>query len=439
MKKRIGDYILQEEISKCSCGVVYKSMLEHTNKFFAIKMLRKMDMNLIELECSENELTILQVLNHDNIVRIQDVKKSANNYYIIFDYYEGGTLQQHLNKKTKLEEIEVRDITRQIVSALKELYKLLGTHRNLKLSKVFLTYTTDNHLVVKLGGFRLSHIENIVKPYYGDLDNVGPEIKIGKEYTIASDIWSLGSMVYEMLTGLKLETHGNKFIHKINTASYISIEALDFIFRCTKFKSTERINWDDLTEHLFLTNKTTELDIPKFIKEYLHLKNIPEFINLDSDCKYQFDLFVTSKHQSMEINTLIEEEKKSTTPLNKESKDLFEGNFIIGSNVRKEEDVEIKKLNIPSQKSMIYNIDEMNMRDTTIPKKRALDEKEALKKSKRHKNEESEDVINSSDFEFIRLDSSGPIKTSKELIKEAENEFTVKTEGKLNIEEDHFT
>lgn len=280
MRKKIGSYILERSIAKCDRGEVFVATSASSHKFFAIKMIKKEEESI---RYTENELAVLQQLSHKNIVKVQDIKKSSKHFYIIFKLYDGGTLADHLKARgNKLEEGEVRAIAKQLADALNALYQLPATHRNLKLSKVFLhnkSKPSANSLAVKLGGFKHSQIENQANSLYeGDYLNVSPEVLYSRTYTRSSDIWSFGSMIYEMLTGHRLcgslyksAPHSNSEMaeYRFSVKGTPSMEAIRLILRATEWNWKQRISWEELVgDPFFAGGNVTEFAASKVPKQY---------------------------------------------------------------------------------------------------------------------------------------------------------------------------
>eukprot|EP00826_Nyctotherus_ovalis_P048049 TRINITY_DN5621_c0_g1_i9.p1 TRINITY_DN5621_c0_g1~~TRINITY_DN5621_c0_g1_i9.p1 ORF type:complete len:446 (-),score=122.90 TRINITY_DN5621_c0_g1_i9:64-1401(-) len=442
MKKRVGPYILQELIAKCSCGEVYKSFSDEANSWFAVKMLRKDEMNEKEVTRSENELNILQMLQHENVVQLCDVKKSAHHYYIVLEYYEGCTLSEYVKKKGRLGDIAVRVVLRQIISALNSLYQLPAAHCNLTSSKVLLTNLHNPHPLVKLTGFRLSQLGKNCGPFCAGGNNVVSEDQRDESYTQADDIQSLGAIVYQMVTGQELNGRGK---YRIDPRAGTSAEALDFISRAVQGDAGRRSTWEEVLGHpLVAGDKATEFDFERFAAECPVGKDSLGFIELDPGQQYDFMRFpLAERLQSMKLQSLggsssnEEEKKQMETPNNSPKVASFPeppakrekwGGSGSSSEIMK--------------RSIVYSIKDNWIKEPTIPKKhvqKKSDNLELTSRYKKYKEENSEDVENEGGFEILDLDSLvKPMKKSRKKVKDAENDFSVKLEGNISIADEHF-
>jgi len=226
MSKKVGEYIIEDLIGSGAYSKVFKAhkLNDHT-ELYAIKMITKkiliynMRKTLSKkmYKRLEREIEILQMLNHENIVKLKDLMVTDNHYYLIFEYCNGGDLTKYCNNKDgKLDEHTARHIIRQVVEGLNELYNNKAIHRDIKRNNIFLHHPTKNLMspTIKLGDFGFARLITQMKdsePSMGELTrvmsivgtplNMAPELLHDKEYSLKADIWSLGTVLYEILCG----------------------------------------------------------------------------------------------------------------------------------------------------------------------------------------------------------------------------------------------
>lgn len=87
-------------------------------------------------ELLENEIRVLKTCNNDNIIKLFDIKKTANNFYLVLEYCNEGDLMQYLKKKKMLTEEEAVEYLVQILNAFKTLVKSKIMHRDFKLANI---------------------------------------------------------------------------------------------------------------------------------------------------------------------------------------------------------------------------------------------------------------------------------------------------------------
>lgn len=194
------DYNLIKELGSGAYGIVYEGVHKQTGEKRAIKAMNKEQIE--DKEALENELAILKQLDHPNIVKLYEIYEHANNIYLITEQCDGGELFYHITKTKYLTEEQAAKIMRQIFSAVAYLHSNKICHRDLKPENFLLKYPDDDSSI-KLIDFGLSRKLN-ENEYMNDPNGtpfyIAPEILEG-EYTEAVDNWSLGVILYIMLSG----------------------------------------------------------------------------------------------------------------------------------------------------------------------------------------------------------------------------------------------
>ena len=141
-------------------------------------------------------------LSHPNIVEIYDVGEDDGNYYIVMEYVPGKNLKQVLKKRGNLTVSEVIDIMLQITSAMGLAHDSLIIHRDLKPQNILMmddggVKITDFGIAMALNATQLTQTNSAM----GSVHYFPPEQASGKGSTLKSDVYSLGIMMYELLTG----------------------------------------------------------------------------------------------------------------------------------------------------------------------------------------------------------------------------------------------
>ena len=126
---KLENYVLEESIGKVAFGELYLTSIKDDSKKYATKkILREEIENNGCMNYLRNEIAILQYLNHPNIVKFKEVKKTKKHFFIIFEYCNGGKLSQALKKyKEKygkpFDEKIVQHFMKQIISAFKYMHE----------------------------------------------------------------------------------------------------------------------------------------------------------------------------------------------------------------------------------------------------------------------------------------------------------------------------
>ena len=145
----LDDYTLLKCIGKGAFGEVYLTSKKGSNQLFATKKVSKQKVETqINKKYFINEISILKTIQHKNIVKLETIRQTLHNYYIITEFYNGGGLSDCLKKYKMIngkgfsEEI-VQHLIRQIVDALKYLHSRKIIHRDLKLENLLINFETD--------------------------------------------------------------------------------------------------------------------------------------------------------------------------------------------------------------------------------------------------------------------------------------------------------
>jgi len=201
---RLDSFKMIEVIGKGSFGKVFLVKEIKTDNMFALKVLRKD--NIIkrnQVEHTKTERNVLGYINHPFIVGLKMAFQSKDKLYFVLDYCAGGELFFHLSKVGKFEEPRAAFYAAEIVLALSHIHALDIVYRDLKPENVLL----DAKGHVRLTDFGLSK-EGIsssssgATSFCGTPEYLAPEILSRQGHGRAVDWWSLGALLYEMLTGL---------------------------------------------------------------------------------------------------------------------------------------------------------------------------------------------------------------------------------------------
>ena len=334
----LENYTLTKLLGKGTFGDVYLTTKKNSNLSYATK---RMDRELAEhpkyCKYFVNEVSILRNIYHKNIVKIEDLKKTKNHYYIIMEYCNGGSLYNNLEKyMTKYEkpfpEKVVQHLMRQIVSALYYLHGLKIVHRDLKLDNILVNYYSEEdkkninllNADIKLVDFGFAtHISNasLLTTAIGSPFNMDPRIlnkfnshaKCPQSYDEKADIWSLGILCYQMLTGeyAFIGDSLEEISSKIEKGTFkipinLSKETITFLSEMLQYDVEKRSSAAQLSKHPFLNKHIDDFS-------YIYLKNVSNKNNYK-------DLYINIK-DSKNFCSIVN--KEGVKQFNIDSSDLF--------------------------------------------------------------------------------------------------------------------
>ncbi|MCX7759387.1 MAG: serine/threonine protein kinase, partial [bacterium] len=208
---KVSDYILLERLGVGATSVVYKAQNVKNRSIVALKLLHKHLLSEIWFkERISNEVEINKILTHPNIIRMLDYDIESEQPFIAFEYVEGKSLTKILEERKKLPLNEALNIWIQILESLDYAHQKGIIHRDLKPDNILIT---ENN-IVKITDFGISKkidkTLNLTQDFVGTPWYTSPEQIKNQKIDNRSDIYSLGVIVYQMLTGkLPFETSEN--------------------------------------------------------------------------------------------------------------------------------------------------------------------------------------------------------------------------------------
>ena len=290
----VDDILLLKLLGKGSFGEVYLSQKRGRKDYLATKKIERKLADKPDLKrFLENEIHILQQLDHPNIVKLEGIKRSASNYYIIMEYINGGGLSEclkkyrEIHKKAFTEEI-VQYLMRQIIDGINYLHSRKIIHRDLKLDNIMVNFDSEYDKAnldmmkakIKIIDFgfatKLTSLKNeLTYSAVGSPINMDPiilakfskkkDVNLNMGYDEKVDIWSLGTICYELLIGNAVFNAKtlNDLVNKVEEGNYIvpktvSKEVVSFLNGMLKYDSRNRLNSEELLKHPFLTKNVSE-------------------------------------------------------------------------------------------------------------------------------------------------------------------------------------
>lgn len=198
-----GRYEVVSHIGQGGMADVFLAVDTILNRQVAIKILRAdLSSDTVSILRFEREAQAAASLAHPNIVEIYDVGEYKDHHYIVMEYIAGKTLKQVIRSRGPLVNEEAVDIMKQLCSAVAEAHSRGIIHRDIKPQNVIVKADgslkiLDFGIATALGSVQLTQANNVM----GSVHYLAPELAKGEPASFQSDIYALGIVLYEMLSG----------------------------------------------------------------------------------------------------------------------------------------------------------------------------------------------------------------------------------------------
>lgn len=232
----VDDFELMKVIGKGSFGKVMQVRKKDDGQIYAMKVLRKEAIIARkQVDHTRAEKAILQKVSHPFIVNLNFAFQTDEKLYMVLDYINGGELFFHLKKEGKFSEERVRLYSAEIALALHHLHSMDIVYRDLKPENILVD--SDGHIcITDFGLSKEISPEEGTNTFCGTPEYLAPEVLKGQGHGTPVDWWSLGTLIYEMLTGLppyysqNINIMYQKILNgELRFPDYVSSEAQDLI------------------------------------------------------------------------------------------------------------------------------------------------------------------------------------------------------------------
>ncbi|HEV2718055.1 MAG TPA: protein kinase, partial [Terriglobales bacterium] len=196
-------YEILEILGEGGMGAVYKAMDRELNRPVALKVIRpELAGNKAIIDRFKQELLLAREVTHKNVIRIYDLGEAEGLKFITMEYVEGKDLRTLIHEQTKLAPAEAVEVMQQVCRALEAAHSVGIIHRDLKPQNV-MRDKSGRILVMDFGLARTLEGDGMTQTgaLVGTMDYMSPEQALGKELDQRSDLFALGLIFYELLTG----------------------------------------------------------------------------------------------------------------------------------------------------------------------------------------------------------------------------------------------
>lgn len=278
-KYQLSDRVL----GKGSYAKVQMGRNKATGESVAVKILYRKNMKKNDFKKVEKEVEILKKLRHKNVIQVYDAYADLeeNVYYIVMEYAaEGDLFKKIVDEEHEFNENEARDIIRTLCRALKYCVDEGIVHRDIKPDNILIS----KDKVLKIADFNLSKLLSkyeikftVIETQCGTPNYVAPEVLSGKPYSYKCDVWSVGVIMFLLLSGgflpffpdsehsedarenlLRKVREGNWSFEPEDVWEDVSSDAKDLIKRMMRKKAAARLSYEEILGHPWILQKETK-------------------------------------------------------------------------------------------------------------------------------------------------------------------------------------
>jgi len=198
-------YSLDEEIGKGGFSVVYKAKRAGTNQEYAVKCINKKKVEGDDIRLLKREIRIMKKLNHAHVLKLYEVYEYEDSFYLVMELVKGKELFDKIVQRGMYSERDAAHIISQVLSAVEYLHHNGIAHRDLKPENLLSTGEGDSE-IVKIADFGFAKSfageeGQILMTSCGSPGYVAPEILTAESYDKSVDMWSVGVIIYILLSG----------------------------------------------------------------------------------------------------------------------------------------------------------------------------------------------------------------------------------------------
>ncbi|CAN1849916.1 Serine/threonine-protein kinase ATG1c [Linum perenne] len=267
----IGDYMVGRQIGSGSFSVVWHARHRVHGTEVAIKEIVTGRLNKKLQDSLMSEIFILKRINHPNIICLHDIIEVPGRIHIVLEYCKGGDLSMYIQRHGRVPEALAKHFMQQLAAGLQVLRDNNLIHRDLKPQNLLLT-TNDNNAVLKIADFgfaRSLQPRGLAETLCGSPLYMAPEIMQLQKYDAKADLWSVGAILFQLVTAKTPFTGSNQIqllqnIMKSTDLQFppnvndLSAECRDLCQKLLRRNPVERLTFDEFFNHPFLSQRRAD-------------------------------------------------------------------------------------------------------------------------------------------------------------------------------------
>uniref|UniRef100_A0A7N0RH35 Protein kinase domain-containing protein n=2 Tax=Kalanchoe fedtschenkoi TaxID=63787 RepID=A0A7N0RH35_KALFE len=270
-RRMIGDYQVGRKIGSGSFSVVWHAKHSVLGTEVAIKEIVTDKLSNKLQDSLKYEIFVLKKIYHPNIIYLHDIIEEPRKIHLVLEYCKGGDLSVYINRNGKVPEATAKHFMRQLAAGLQVLHDNNLIHRDLKPQNLLLS-TNDNKAVLKIADFgfaRLLQPRGLAETLCGSPLYMAPEIMQLQKYDAKADMWSVGAILFQLVTG-RTPFNGNSQVQLLqniikSTDLYfppnnngLTSDCKDLCRKLLRRNPVERLTFEEFFNHPFLSAEQPE-------------------------------------------------------------------------------------------------------------------------------------------------------------------------------------
>ncbi|XVE76441.1 hypothetical protein DITRI_Ditri12bG0172900 [Diplodiscus trichospermus] len=262
----VGDYLVGRQIGSGSFSIVWHARHRVHGTEVAIKEIVMGRLSKKLQDSLMSEIFILKRINHPNIIRLHDIIEVPGKIHLVLEYCKGGDLSMFIMRHGSVPEATAKHFMHQLAAGLQVLRDNNLIHRDLKPQNLLLS-THDSNAVLKIADFgfaRSLQPRGLAETLCGSPLYMAPEIMQLQKYDAKADLWSVGAILFQLVTGKTPFTGNNQIqllqniiksteLHIPVENNYLTADCKDLCQKLLRRNPVERLTFEEFFNHPFLS------------------------------------------------------------------------------------------------------------------------------------------------------------------------------------------
>ncbi|BAS83438.1 serine/threonine-protein kinase ATG1c isoform X1 [Oryza sativa Japonica Group] len=268
--RRVGDYVLVRQIGSGAYARVWLGKHRTRGTEVALKEIAVERLSSKLRESLLSEVDILRRIRHPNVIALHESIRDGGKIYLVLEYCRGGDLHSYLQQHKRVSETVAKHFIQQLASGLQMLRENNVVHRDLKPQNILLVANNENSLlkIADFGFAKFLEPSSLAETLCGSPLYMAPEVMQAQKYDAKADLWSVGIILYQLVTGSPPFTGDSQIQllrNILNTREIrfpsdcdLSHGCIDLCRKLLRINSVERLTVEEFVNHPFLAEHALE-------------------------------------------------------------------------------------------------------------------------------------------------------------------------------------